>query len=1134
MRGQTLLGDPETARRLSKASGEILIPLLVMDKVAVGLGGLVASFISLLGPVADLFMHVLYIIVETAFPLIWGFLLMVLKAIGQIFLMLVESGMLAEIMNLALDILIILMFKIAMPMLFAVLDMMMCIFDLFAPSGWPEQLKCINKRCFGSSTDTTNDMIIFTSAPILYGMLHDVVSTTLNSKTGRTFLGNEFDLGSSYWGPSTIPALQTDGCASCFVCKVPELRLLSLLVMSIVGCVSPANYWAYRGSVTDQCVMNGGWYIEACGPRSADALPLGAWQGIYTKHREMEPVVAQRWATLFLQKSKQWGGSGDESGQGFQSGLVAGAWFGRPVTDPENEGAGFMRQICRAMRSENVYDVGTDYTQLPAESMAYESSRFLYEECRAQQNEMCYSPFGRWLITEASEWQNCVEPKPACYRRRQSCLGTCGGGTGTKVRQDFCTTVSKTELSERAIGIQRISRGVADCNVRNVTLEIAWFDGGLSHRFREFAADARVRSGMSAISPKQCGEFPRACAAIKKVIASAPRLTWIPGRGLVRSNTLLPPPPPSPPPASNLAGRPQPPPPPPPPATPPPWYSHVGSLKCPFDILTAEEVYDDAAKVENSRSLCIFTKRVLDIRRDASDCFSHESPSPPPSFEQPGQKQQETPETEKFEHDAQADATRAVTASMVTALAAENPALRDLLKSAATKLLLQSSESANSGRQLFEAAPRLNLAAQHVAGGTSGETLDIIHSIELSECAAICEAIRRNTSDRDDPTECKAYAFKMEDPADAFSQTVSCRLLKSTGSCEVVDFASMLVRKFDVGACDLPSSSYNPTCLELPSSRDDARVLDYASSAELCRSQMNIENDEGLLPHPLTALEAMIFVASARSMGVYSFWARKPEIETFEQELFWPSADGSPFRVPANDSRCILVNTEMGSRLSHMYAHSSPCGVKLADGIICEQLSAFPPSPPAFPKVKLRPPPPPPFLRERSLADFSRSTVKPMTQTICTSASEGRLHKNVCTFMIDQLSKRQTVGFLVGVVPLCEPVCWNACQGEDSFATCKRAECAAADCLSFLINECPPAMSNAFRNQHNARCSLVPPLPPPPPTPPPQQSPPANPPSPPRKPPADPPPPIVPAYELRFSNSEASWLHGNSRVYLCP
>ena len=173
--------------------------------------------------------------------------------------------------------------------------------------------------------------------------------------------------------------------------------------------------------------------------------------------------------------------------------------------------------------------------------------------------------------------------------------------------------------------------------------------------------------------------------------------------------------------------------------------------------------------------------------------------------------------------------------------------------------------------------------------------------------------------------------------------------------------------------------------------------------------------------------------------------------------------------------------------------------------------------------IKLRPPPPPPFLRERSVADFSRSTVKPMTQTICTSATEGRTHKNVCTFMIDQLSKRQTVGFLVGVVPLCEPVCWNACQGEDSFATCKRAECAAADCLSFLINECPPAMSNAFRNQHNARCSLVPPLPPPPPTPPPLQSPPAKPPTPPHKPPSAPPPPIVPAYELRFSNSEASW-----------
>ena len=50
------------------------------------------------------------------------------------------------------------------------------------------------------------------------------------------------------------------------VAQVPEVRLISLLVMTIVGCVKPGNVRRFTGGSEDVCRTGGAWYSDhACG-----------------------------------------------------------------------------------------------------------------------------------------------------------------------------------------------------------------------------------------------------------------------------------------------------------------------------------------------------------------------------------------------------------------------------------------------------------------------------------------------------------------------------------------------------------------------------------------------------------------------------------------------------------------------------------------------------------------------------------------------------------------------------------------------------------------------------------------------------------------------------------------------------
>ena len=121
------------------------------------------------------------------------------------------------------------------------------------PSGWNEQLKCVEERCF-RGPNIVADMLVFTHLPVVLHRFTAIMEATLNSRTGKRFFGNpgpgtftaksrtvdpdtgepiertetesasmanpmyEFDFADSF--KELLPTTGADQCGGCFNCKV--------------------------------------------------------------------------------------------------------------------------------------------------------------------------------------------------------------------------------------------------------------------------------------------------------------------------------------------------------------------------------------------------------------------------------------------------------------------------------------------------------------------------------------------------------------------------------------------------------------------------------------------------------------------------------------------------------------------------------------------------------------------------------------------------------------------------------------------------------------------------------------------------------------------------------------------------
>jgi hypothetical protein len=80
---------------------------------------------------------------------------------------------------------------------------------------------------------------------------------------------------------------------------------------------------------------------------------------------------------------------------------------------------------------------------------------------------------------------------PTCRREREVCLGQCGGNASLQL-QDFITFASKSEVSTRVLGSERMESGRANCSTHEHIFEVDLFPGiGLA--WAEYESRLRVR-----------------------------------------------------------------------------------------------------------------------------------------------------------------------------------------------------------------------------------------------------------------------------------------------------------------------------------------------------------------------------------------------------------------------------------------------------------------------------------------------------------------------------------------------------------------------------------------------------------------------------------------------------------------
>lgn len=253
--GTTLLLSTSHARKLQELLSDAQIAALQNDGINTAAqmqeGGSMFPAISL-GPMLeavqeitalkamiettqmDIMMHIVYTVLSEVAVLIFNLLQIVARAVASVVMALFSGGsdMIKSIMKTGLDLLMVLVIHVAIPMLMAIIDLIMCLINFVQPGTWPKQLKCVSKICFQESGDVGAEIFTtFSSIPVIGKAIVSTVEALVNPSTGRKY-------GESAEGSTEVPDMATDAtasaaaatCGACFTCKVPEVRAIWLLV----------------------------------------------------------------------------------------------------------------------------------------------------------------------------------------------------------------------------------------------------------------------------------------------------------------------------------------------------------------------------------------------------------------------------------------------------------------------------------------------------------------------------------------------------------------------------------------------------------------------------------------------------------------------------------------------------------------------------------------------------------------------------------------------------------------------------------------------------------------------------------------------------------------------------------------
>ena len=137
-----------TARRLSELSGEADFdtPSFESGELVGILDGLATQAIVMGSSVFDVLFAVGYEVLSTSAVFLFDAAYTILKILFELLKTIVKSGMLQTLLSIGIDFILIMILEVYVPYLMAMIDAVVCVFQMFSWQSWNDQLKCGARR----------------------------------------------------------------------------------------------------------------------------------------------------------------------------------------------------------------------------------------------------------------------------------------------------------------------------------------------------------------------------------------------------------------------------------------------------------------------------------------------------------------------------------------------------------------------------------------------------------------------------------------------------------------------------------------------------------------------------------------------------------------------------------------------------------------------------------------------------------------------------------------------------------------------------------------------------------------------------------------------------------------------------
>lgn len=409
--------DIPTARRLAMIApeGEFIAPAFDTNGIVESVTDFSSLGITIGATAADGGAAVFFDAFKQGFSFVFDAILKILKTALETTKMLIKSGMLTTLLNIGIDATIIYYTEIYIPFLFFMIDLVMCLVNLFQPDTWTSQLQCVAAKCF-QSAEMETDLMAMSSVPVMLKRAASIADAVVNSKTFKPFVNNKkVNAKDRVWDPenqSYVPNVdepegtenprprfspfvamtdhwftpELDACRACFACRVPEIRLLWLLSVWTQMAVSPTGLYKFAGNVSQECQNNQTGYIKMCGAPGTESLPLAAWRDLKERsygtlgYDPIDPRIQDTFAAAMMDRARQT--------DDVDFWAAANAWERRDKgAEPGEQGVAFHYQMCRIMRTTQMHadygDGGPMYHEYAENSKSYIVGHYIYERASA-------------------------------------------------------------------------------------------------------------------------------------------------------------------------------------------------------------------------------------------------------------------------------------------------------------------------------------------------------------------------------------------------------------------------------------------------------------------------------------------------------------------------------------------------------------------------------------------------------------------------------------------------------------------------------------------------------------------------------------------------------------------------------